>query len=78
MTGATIMSKHINLFGYSLWIADEILQESEDKLSILSASVLKLKNEMDLLTTVKFIVSEEGVKSFIVKKNYNTKQFFQK
>lgn len=33
MTGATIMSKHINLFGYSLWIADEILQESEDKLS---------------------------------------------
>ena len=49
--------------------------ELKGKLSVLKtnveqhkASVDKLNNDLNVLETVKFVISEEGIKSFIVKK----------
>jgi DNA repair exonuclease SbcCD ATPase subunit len=39
----------------------ELLQDSREKVD-------KLNNELNILETVKFVISEEGIKSFIVKK----------
>lgn len=47
---------------------DSFIIDATDKLETLKESVNKFRYEMNLLDTVKFIVSEEGVKSYIVKK----------
>jgi len=47
---------------------DSIIVEHISMVESLKESVLSLKNNMNIMDTVKFIVSEEGVKSYIVKK----------
>ena len=47
---------------------DSIIVEHISSLETLKESVLSLRNNMSIMDTVKFIVSEEGVKSYIVKK----------
>ena len=47
---------------------DSFIIQATDVLETLKESVNKFRYEMNLLDTVKFIVSEEGVKSYIVKK----------
>jgi DNA repair exonuclease SbcCD ATPase subunit len=47
---------------------DTIIVEHISSLETLKESVLSLRNNMSIMDTVKFIVSEEGVKSYIVKK----------
>jgi DNA repair exonuclease SbcCD ATPase subunit len=47
---------------------DSIIVEHVSSLETLKESVLSLRNNMSIMDTVKFIVSEEGVKSYIVKK----------
>jgi DNA repair exonuclease SbcCD ATPase subunit len=47
---------------------DFFIVQATDVLETLKESVNKFRYEMNLLDTVKFIVSEEGVKSYIVKK----------
>jgi len=56
-------------------ITREQNNELKGKITFLSASVLesnekvaKLNNDLNILETVKFVISEEGIKSFIVKK----------
>jgi hypothetical protein len=45
-----------------------LIEESEIRLKVLKENIDKLNNRINILDAVKFIVSEEGVKSFIVKK----------
>lgn len=45
-----------------------LITESEEKLKTIQEKNEKLKKVLNLLDTVKFVVSEEGVKSFIVKR----------
>jgi DNA repair exonuclease SbcCD ATPase subunit len=47
---------------------DSIIVEHISSLESLKDSVSSLRNNMNIMDTVKFIVSEEGVKSYIVKK----------
>lgn len=47
---------------------DKILAESESKIKELEAHVSTQRDLISTLDTVKFVISEEGVKSFIVKK----------
>ena len=47
---------------------NEAISQSKLKLDQIQDSVKKLQQILNLLDTVKFVVSEEGVKSFIVKK----------
>ena len=47
---------------------DSIIVEHISSLESLKESVSSLRNNMSIMDTVKFIVSEEGVKSYIVKK----------
>ena len=47
---------------------DSIIVEHISSLESLKESVNALRNNMNIMDTVKFIVSEEGVKSYIVKK----------
>jgi DNA repair exonuclease SbcCD ATPase subunit len=47
---------------------DSIIVEHISSLESLKDSVTSLRNNMSIMDTVKFIVSEEGVKSYIVKK----------
>lgn len=53
-----------------------IVLELEEKIKTVNDELLLIKKNLDLLDVVKFVVSEEGVKSFIVKKilrNFNSK-----
>ena len=53
-----------------------IVDELDDKVQNISKEINTIKRSLDLLDVVKFVVSEEGVKSFIVKKilrNFNSK-----
>ena len=55
---------------------DSVVNEYQEKVDTIKADINSLKNRLDFLDVVKFIVSEEGVKSFIVKKilrNFNSK-----
>ena len=55
---------------------DVIIADMSAKIDIISADISLIKKNLDLLEVVKFVVSEEGVKSFIVKKilrNFNAK-----
>lgn len=47
---------------------DKLLIESEDKIKNLEEEISKQRDLINTLDTVKFVISEEGVKSFIVKK----------
>ena len=47
---------------------DSIIEEHISSLELLKESVSSLRRNMSIMDTVKFIVSEEGVKSYIVKK----------
>ena len=54
----------------------DVVKELEDKVQTVTEDLSSLKKSLDLLDVVKFVVSEEGVKSFIVKKilrNFNSK-----
>ena len=54
----------------------DVVRDLEDKVNNVTEELSSLKKSLDLLDVVKFIVSEEGVKSFIVKKilrNFNSK-----
>lgn len=44
------------------------LKEIEERIKLLQDSIAKLQEKIDIIETAKFITSEEGVKSFIVKK----------
>jgi DNA repair exonuclease SbcCD ATPase subunit len=53
-----------------------IVDELSEKVNNISSEISTIKKSLDLLDVVKFVVSEEGVKSFIVKKilrNFNSK-----
>lgn len=53
-----------------------IVDELSEKVDNISSEISTIKKSLDLLDVVKFVVSEEGVKSFIVKKilrNFNSK-----
>jgi len=55
---------------------DSVVSEYQDKVNIIETDINDLKNRLDFLDVAKFVVSEEGVKSFIVKKilrNFNSK-----
>lgn len=47
---------------------DTIIKETEKRLESFQADIDKIKKELSKLEIIKFIVSEEGVKSYIVKK----------
>lgn len=47
---------------------DDVIQEAEDRLKNVESKLSDIKLSLSLLEVVKFIVSEEGVKSYIVKK----------
>jgi DNA repair exonuclease SbcCD ATPase subunit len=47
---------------------DDVIKETEDRLKEVEGKLAELKLNLSLLEVVKFIVSEEGVKSYIVKK----------
>lgn len=47
---------------------DSIFTDSKNKINIIEAEIGKQRNLINTLETVKFVISEEGVKSFIVKK----------
>jgi DNA repair exonuclease SbcCD ATPase subunit len=50
---------------------DTLIQEANAKLTILTDTVENFKKVLNLQDTVRFVVSEEGVKSYIVKKILN-------
>ena len=55
---------------------ETIVKELEEKINNITLDINNIKKNIDLLDVVKFIVSEEGVKSFIVKKilsHFNSK-----
>jgi len=55
---------------------ETIVKELEEKINNITLDINNIKKNIDLLDVVKFIVSEEGVKSYIVKKilrNFNSK-----
>ena len=47
---------------------DDVIEETEGRLKEVESKLAELKLNLSLLEVVKFIVSEEGVKSYIVKK----------
>ena len=47
---------------------DNLIKEYTERLESIKTNINKLKEQMNMLDVVKFVVSEEGVKSFIVKK----------
>jgi len=47
---------------------DSLIKEQTDRLNLVKDEINKLKEIINTLDVVKFVVSEEGVKSFIVKK----------
>jgi len=47
---------------------NKVIEETQSKLNSLHDSLKTIKNKLNILDVVKFVVSEEGVKSFIVKK----------
>lgn len=54
----------------------DVVVELENKSSAITAELNNIKKRIDMLDVVKFVVSEEGVKSYIVKKilrNFNSK-----
>ena len=54
----------------------DVVIELEEKSSAITAELSNIKKNIDMLDVVKFVVSEEGVKSYIVKKilrNFNSK-----
>ena len=48
--------------------SNDLIEETAKKLTTIKEKVEALKRALNLLDTVKFVVSEEGVKSFIVKR----------
>jgi len=55
---------------------DNAVEELEKKVETTKQNIENIKKVLDLLEVVKFVISEEGVKSFIVKKilrNFNSK-----
>ena len=47
---------------------NDIIDKAKARLEVIGAEIDKLKKSLNLLDVVKFVVSEEGVKSYIVKK----------
>jgi exonuclease SbcC len=47
---------------------DILIKEQTDRLNLIKDEINKIKENLNTLDVVKFVVSEEGVKSFIVKK----------
>jgi DNA repair exonuclease SbcCD ATPase subunit len=47
---------------------DELIKQSTDRLDVIQVEIDKLKHTINKLDVVKFVVSEEGVRSYIVKK----------
>ena len=55
---------------------NDIIDNAKARLQVISVEIDKLKKSLNLLDVVKFVVSEEGVKSYIVKKilqSFNSK-----
>jgi DNA repair exonuclease SbcCD ATPase subunit len=58
---------------------DELIKEANTKIETSNNTIQSLKKKADMLEVVKFVISEEGVKSFLVKKilqNFNAKLAF--
>lgn len=53
-------------------IFDKLINEAEEKLTTVADQINSIKKSLDLLDVVKFVISEEGVKSFLIKKILNT------
>jgi DNA repair exonuclease SbcCD ATPase subunit len=47
---------------------DQSLEEQKEKIALIKHQIETLKSELNMLDVVKFVVSEEGVKSYVVKK----------
>jgi DNA repair exonuclease SbcCD ATPase subunit len=55
---------------------DNLINETNSRIDLVKVEIDNIKKVINLLDVVKFVVSEEGVKSFIVKKilqNFNSK-----
>lgn len=68
--------KSINEFSADTTAYDNLLSEANIRLEASKAEIDVIKKSLNLLDTVKFVVSEEGVKSYIVKKilqSFNSK-----
>jgi DNA repair exonuclease SbcCD ATPase subunit len=62
-----------------LTLFDNIIKDSETKLKSTADNIDSIKKKANLLDVVKFVISEEGIKSFLVKKilqNFNAKLAF--
>jgi DNA repair exonuclease SbcCD ATPase subunit len=58
---------------------NDVLNQTKERLETVKVEIENLKKSLNLLDVVKFVVSEEGVKSYIVKKilqNFNSKLAF--
>jgi len=60
--------KDIKNIENELFKDDQNILNSEQKIKDIETKLISIKKELQILDTVKFIVSEEGVKAFIVKK----------
>jgi DNA repair exonuclease SbcCD ATPase subunit len=47
---------------------DKTLEDQKEKIALIKHQIETLKSELNMLDVVKFVVSEEGVKSYVVKK----------
>ena len=55
---------------------DELITAANKKLEVITQSIDSIKKKLDMLDVVKFIISEEGIKSFLIKKilqNFNSR-----
>ena len=55
---------------------DDLIKAATEKADMVSKSIDTIRKKLDLLDVVKFVISEEGVKSFLIKKilqNFNSR-----
>lgn len=72
----TEMQEELNATNTNTNTFSKIVVELEEKSSRITTDLANIKKSIDMLDVVKFVVSEEGVKSYIVKKilrNFNSK-----
>ena len=70
------MEEELNTVNNETNTFETVVKELEEKINNITTDINNIKKNIDLLDVVKFIVSEEGVKSYIVKKilrNFNSK-----
>ena len=67
-TAGTAMHLNNEIFCVFLNSFDDLITDTTNKINDIKAEIDSIKKVINLMDVVKFVVSEEGVKSFIVKK----------